>query len=431
MCGILGTYNYSDEEKFKISLGNLHHRGPDSFGIELVNEKCLFGHKRLSIIDLSHNGHQPMFDNSKRFLITYNGEVYNFKELRSELTDYQFVSTSDTEVLLALFLKYGEKMVVKLRGIFAFSIYDSIKDELYLFRDRLGVKPLYYYSENNQLIFSSEVRAILDLVDKPLSPNYDAYYGFFNLGSVINPLTFYEEIKLLPPACFIKYSDNNLILKKYHTISYKPNTYSYTENVIKTREILNQSVKYRLISDLPVGAFLSGGVDSSAIVALMKQHSTDDINTFSIDFEQKGFSEGNIAKQVAEKYETDHTNFLVTADDFKKEFYNILNSIDSPSIDGINTYFVSKLAKDKGITVVMSGLGGDEVFGGYGSFEKFPKMKSLKNKLNLLPKTIFNILYNCSEKFKIPESSRLFIFKRRRGHKIHIYFKEVYFPIVK
>ena len=191
---------------------------------------------------------------------------------------------------------------------------------------------------------------------------------FFNLGSVINPLTFYEEIKLLPPACFIKYSDNNLILKKY-TISYKPNTYSYTENVIKTREILNQSVKYRLISDLPVGAFLSGGVDSSAIVALMKQHSTDDINTFSIDFEQKGFSEGNIAKQVAEKYETDHTNFLVTADDFKKEFYNILNSIDSPSIDGINTYFVSKLAKDKGITVVMSGLGGDEVFGGYGSFE--------------------------------------------------------------
>ena len=179
MCGILGTYNYSDEEKFKISLGNLHHRGPDSFGIELVNEKCLFGHKRLSIIDLSHNGHQPMFDNSKRFLITYNGEVYNFKELRSELTDYQFVSTSDTEVLLALFLKYGEKMVVKLRGIFAFSIYDSIKDELYLFRDRLGVKPLYYYSENNQLIFSSEVRAILDLVDKPLSPNYDAYYGFF------------------------------------------------------------------------------------------------------------------------------------------------------------------------------------------------------------------------------------------------------------
>lgn len=400
MCGILGTYNYSDEEKFKISLGNLHHRGPDSFGIELVNEKCLFGHKRLSIIDLSHNGHQPMFDNSKRFLITYNGEVYNFKELRSELTDYQFVSTSDTEVLLALFLKYGEKMVVKLRGIFAFSIYDSIKDELYLFRDRLGVKPLYYYSENNQLIFSSEVRAILDLVDKPLSPNYDAYYGFFNLGSVINPLTFYEEIKLLPPACFIKYSDNNLILKKYHTISYKPNTYSYTENVIKTREILNQSVKYRLISDLPVGAFLSGGVDSSAIVALMKQHSTDDINTFSIDFEQKGFSEGNIAKQVAEKYETDHTNFLVTADDFKKEFYNILNSIDSPSIDGINTYFVSKLAKDKGITVVMSGLGGDEVFGGYGSFEKFPKMKSLKNKLNFLPKNIFNILYNCSENSK-------------------------------
>lgn len=401
MCGILGTYNYLDKEKFSSSLEKLHHRGPDSYGILFLNEKCFFGHKRLSILDLTKNGNQPMLDSSKRYSIIYNGEVYNFKELRLEVSEYPFQSNSDTEVLLALFIKFGEKMVEKLRGVFAFSIYDAKKDEIYLFRDRLGVKPLYYYYENKQLIFSSEISPIKDLAVKRLTPDYNGYYSFFNLGSVINPLTFFKEIKMLPPGHTIKFSENSIKLKKYFSINYNENNYTYKENVEKTIEILNQSVKYRLVSDLPVGAFLSGGVDSSAIVALMRQHKADEIKTFSIDFENKAFSEGNIAKQVAEKYETDHTNFLVTADDFKKEFYNILDSIDSPSIDGINTYFVSKLAKDKGITVVMSGLGGDEVFGGYNSFETFSKIKYFKQLLQFIPKSIFKNLNNLTENIKL------------------------------
>lgn len=397
MCGILGFFGTGiDQNQFEKALNLMQHRGPDDQGILKLDKNCLLGHKRLSIIDLSANGHQPMQSQNKRFTIVFNGEIYNYKILREDLISkgYSFRSNSDTEVILLMYEHMGDHFIEKLSGIFSFAIYDNLKKELKLFRDRYGVKPVYYYKSGNTFAFSSEIRSLVALNDIPKQPDLDAYFSFLQYGAVQSPLTVYKDINMLPAAHCITYANNKITLARYYEINFRPNVLSYEDSVDNVKYLLQEAVQSQMVSDLPVGAFLSGGVDSSAVVALMRKGFSGKIKTFSIDFEEKKYSEGHIAKLVAEQYDTEHHQCIVTADDLKKEFYNILDSLDSPSIDGVNTYFVSKFTKEQGITVALSGLGGDEIFGGYESFSNFSKLIRLKNSLSFLPNKVFKPLKN-------------------------------------
>jgi asparagine synthase (glutamine-hydrolysing) len=397
MCGILGVFSKKiDTDRFSRSLELMNHRGPDDNGIFNLSQDLLFGHKRLSIQDLSMAGHQPMQTSCQRYTIVFNGEIYNFKELKNDLRSkgYFFNSDSDTEVILYMFKEYGVDCINLLNGDFAFAVYDKIEKELYIVRDRYGIKPLYYSFVDNELIFASEIRSILCYCPTKKEKNYQAYHAFLKLGSVPTPLTFFKDIKSLEAGCFLNYANNNLSKKKYYEYNFTPNKFSYADNLDIIKEKLNKAVKRRLVSDLPVGAFLSGGIDSSIIVALMRNNTSNDIQTFSIDFDDKKYSEGKIAKLVAQKYSTNHNHFIIQPNDLKNNFYSILDSMDSPTIDGVNTFFVSKFTKEKGISVAMSGLGGDEFFGGYSSFKDYGVLNNLKSQLKFIPKEILMILNN-------------------------------------
>lgn len=394
MCGILGICSdIIDLNSFNNALSNMSHRGPDNEGVLKISRNLIFGHRRLSIQDLSSSGNQPMQTTCNRFFIVFNGEIYNFLELKKDLINkgYSFFSNSDTEVILYLFKEYGIECVKLLNGDFAFSIFDKLKNELYLVRDRFGIKPLYYSLDNNEFVFSSEIKSLLKASTKKKHKNYQAIYSFLKSGSVPAPLTMFSEVYMLEPSHYLKFSKNRLIKNKYYEYDYTPNNLSYNENLEKIDYHLNLAVKKRLISDLPVGAFLSGGIDSSIVVALMRKYNSGNINTFSIDFDNQKYSEGQIAKLVAQKYNTNHHNFVIQPKDLKDNFYNILDILDSPSIDGVNTFFVTSFTKKQGITVAMSGLGGDEFFGGYPSFENYSKLIKLKNSLNLIPKEFFDL----------------------------------------
>ena len=393
MCGILAINSIKiDLTNFNDSLSLLTNRGPDDSAVVKINDNLIFGHRRLSIQDLSQNAAQPMISDDKRYTIVYNGEIYNFKNLRDSLgkLGYNFNSKSDTEVLLKMYSLYNIDMIESLTGDFAIGIYDSVEKEIVLIRDRYGVKPLYYYKNKNIFAFSSELKSLTNLEQVNKKRNNDAFYAFLKLGSVPEPLTLFENILMLPSGSYLKYKDNKVTIKKYYNLNFKPNNFSYQQNIEQVRALIDDSVNLRMISDLPVGAFLSGGIDSSIVVAMMRKNSNGNINTFSIDFENDNYSEGNIAKIVAERYQTNHQNFVLQSLDLSNELYNILDSIDSPTIDGVNTYFISKFTSEAGISVAMSGLGGDEIFGGYDTFENHKKLLILKKVFSILPKRIYN-----------------------------------------
>ena len=395
MCGILGINSkIIDLNNFKESLSLLSNRGPNDSGIIRINEKLFFGHRRLSIQDLSQNAAQPMVSDDNRYTIVYNGEIYNFKNLRENMIQlgHNFNSKSDTEVLLKMYSLYNVEMIESLIGDFAIGIYDSYENEIVLIRDRYGIKPLYYYYDQNIFAFSSELKSLSNLKQVNKKRNDDACYAFLKHGSVPEPFTFFENISVVPNGTYLKYKNKKITINKYYNLNFKPNNFSYQENIYRVRTLIDDSVNLRMVSDLPVGAFLSGGIDSSVVVAMMRKNSNGNINTFSIDFENDNYSEGNIAKIVAERYHTNHQNFVLQPSDLRKELYNILDSIDSPTIDGVNTYFISKFTSEAGISVAMSGLGGDEIFGGYDTFENHGKLLKLKKIFSILPKRIFKEL---------------------------------------
>ncbi|GAB5558170.1 MAG: asparagine synthase (glutamine-hydrolyzing) [Schleiferiaceae bacterium] len=384
MCGILGQRSsILDQDRFSQALSLIEHRGPDNTGMERVAGDCLLGHTRLSIIDTSALGNQPMALRDDGVTVVFNGEIYNYQELQEDLKKegVKFYSHSDTEVILQLYKRKGPQFVNALRGIFAIGIYDQQSEKLYVYRDRLGVKPLYFYNRNGEFAFSSEVKSIKSLFPN-ISLNMNAIASFLRLGSVASPSSVFNEIEMVEPGHYLEVDKNNsVVATRYYFQDYTPNSLSYEENVAQVREGVMDAVKSRMVSDLPVGAFLSGGIDSSIVVAAMRKHSNQNLSTFSIDFSEGSFSEGSIAQLVANRYETNHHREVVTSDDFKKEFFNILNSIDSPTVDGVNTYFVSKFTKEQGITVALTGNGGDEIFGGYPSFEHYQKLLSVQSKI--------------------------------------------------
>ncbi len=353
--------------------------GPDDAGI-FVDGRVGLGHRRLSIIDLSPGGHQPMKATSRAVWLTFNGEIYNFRELKKELSSlgHVFNSTSDTEVLLNSYLQWGEAAFGKFIGMFSFAIYDRDKSLFYLVRDHAGIKPLYYSIDEEKLVFASEVRAIKKL--NPDWPENSAWRVLFlAFGHLPAPYTTLKNVLTLPKQSFFRLdlSSRKSEIKGYQAPLFSPiNSLDAAVNSI--REEFPAAITRHLISDAPIGVFLSGGVDSSLIASLAHRVHGDNLRTLSIVFNEQAYSEEKYQKIVTDKLKCHHESFLVTEKDFLESLPDIFSAMDQPSSDGVNTYFISKFARNAGLKAVLSGLGADEMFGGYASFTRIGKLSAVK-----------------------------------------------------
>ncbi|MHB0993932.1 MAG: asparagine synthase (glutamine-hydrolyzing) [Sulfurovum sp.] len=414
MCGIVGLVDYTKKTKKEIlqsMTDTLHHRGPDDSGYKFVEHETYqlgLGHRRLSILDLSSHGHQPM--TFEHLSVVYNGEVYNFEEIKTELEflGYVFESYTDTEVILKAFHKWGVESVHKFRGMFAFAIYDSKKESIYIFRDRAGVKPLYYYQHNGLFIFGSELKALVVHTGLRKQLNKEALSMYLQFGYIHAPHTIYEDTYKLLPGHYLKYDLSNDVLKtiKYWDIVdfYKMDKVELSEEEAEKQleEILLDSFNLRMISDVPVGTFLSGGIDSSLVTALLQKNNEEKISTFTIGFEDERYNEAQYAQKIAEYLGTNHTEYYCTKQDALNIIPVLPKMYDEPFGDSsvIPTALVSKLAKEK-VSVVLSGDGGDEAFCGYSSYElfeqrldsirKIPGRKFISSLLEAIPDPILTL----------------------------------------
>ena len=370
MCGING-FSFNDEKLILGMIDKTHHRGPDDEGI-LLGKKISFGHNRLSIIDLSSAGHQPMTTKDGNFSVIFNGEIYNFLEIKNQLKvlGCQFGSQSDTEVLLLGWQKWGEKLLEKINGIFSFAIWDHQKEELFLARDHFGVKPLYYYFDQNKIIFSSEIKAIL-LHDIKKELDFDSLNIFFRFLYIPAPKTAFKNIYKLSPGYFIKWRDGNLELKKYYQLDCKIKYDNYDQAKKDLRNIFDRAVEDQMVSDRPLGLFLSGGFDSTAILGSMSRIVNHPIETFSVSFQteiEKGKynADANLAQKTAKFYHTNHHQLDLSAQDVENNFFASVYQMDDLVSNHIQVanYLLAKFAKDK-VAVVFGGDGGDELFAGY------------------------------------------------------------------
>jgi asparagine synthase (glutamine-hydrolysing) len=384
MCGIAGLLKFkhrlAEEPVIRRMTDAIAHRGPDSDGF-YTEGALAFGHRRLSIIDLSTAANQPFRDRSGRYVMVYNGEMYNYQEVRQMLPDYPFVTSGDTEVLLAAYLRWGADCLQYFRGMYAFAIWDRQEQELFLARDKMGVKPLYYYRDENQFVFASEIRAILvaEGVKKKLNPA--ALTEYFSTQSIGGAHSVIEGIRQLEAGYFMKIGEQLQEKHCYWDITTAvPSIDVPDPGKIKShiRRLLLQSVSRRLVSDVPVGAFLSGGIDSSAVVGLMAEASPARPNTFTVSFEEKEYDESSYAELIAKKFNTVHTRMLLKPTVFLDELENAVGAMDTPSGDGVNTYVVSKAIRQNGMTVALSGVGGDELFAGYPFFRQFLQLQNNK-----------------------------------------------------
>jgi asparagine synthase (glutamine-hydrolysing) len=389
MCGIAGFYSdIFNKEDLQTMVSKLRHRGPDADGI-FFDQKIGLAHTRLSIQDLSPLANQPFYSASGRYIVIYNGEVYNFKELASQL-DVSLKTKSDTEVIVELFEKFGLSFADKLFGMFAIAIWDKEKRELCLFRDRLGVKPLYYYWDNKNFIFSSEMKALLELdsIKKNISLNNSSISSFLHLGYIPSPLTIYKNIYKAPSGSYIIINENEFRIETFWSPEkkiQKINKIGYPEAKEELKHLLNSSINYRLISDVPIGILLSGGIDSSLITAIAQKNSSSPLNTFTISYEDKDVDESKYAKDVADYLGTIHSEYRLTAQDAKAHLESIMDSFDEPYADSsaLPAFLVSKLAGEK-VKVLLSGEGGDELFMGYGTYNwtrrfTYPGMHAMRN----------------------------------------------------
>ena len=385
MCGLAGELTSGSAETMPRAQAAriaelLLHRGPDDSGI-WQSRTCTLIHRRLSIQDLSPAGHQPMQSSCGRYRLVFNGEIYNYKELRNHLESLgeRFVSTGDTEVLLRLLIREGAAALPQLRGMFAFCLFDQLSQSALLGRDPFGIKPLYLYrSRERRLLFSSEVRALLRSGAVPRELNGEALQHYLMFGCVPQLGTLVQGLNALPPGHLARWQNGELAIERYwHPRFGAEEAGSYDELVERTRSAVSESVKAHMVSDVPVGLFLSGGMDSSAILAASDQRLT----TLSIGFEEEAFDESALAEQVARRFGSDHRRLLLRRDQAWSRLPAFFDALDQPSTDGFNTYCVSAEAADAGLKVVMSGLGGDELFGGYPLFQTVPKLLALRQRL--------------------------------------------------
>lgn len=400
MCGIAGAVgSLSLVRSSDVSVGErvaecvarvshaLRHRGPDGQGTwSTERREVVFAHRRLAIIDLSEAGAQPMVHAASGCAITYNGEIYNFQELRRELESggESFFSNSDTEVVLKAFVRWGLDAVPRLRGIFAMAIWDPRSRSVHLVRDQMGIKPLYWTIVRGgalggeTLLFASELRSLLasGVVPRRLDPAGVA--SFLAQGFVVGPNTMVEGVKLLPSASILTVAagagsgeSNAISLKRYWEL---PSGAAGRTTEEELHEVLAKTVRMQLVSDAPLGIFLSGGIDSSAVAALASETAPDAVHTFTIGFEEESLDESRYAAAVAAAIRSRHTAVVLSEEDFLAQLPGAMTAIDQPTFDAINTYFVSRAARSAGMTVALAGTGGDELFGGYRSFVELPKL---------------------------------------------------------
>ncbi len=372
MCGIAGFVGKGTEENLHKMVYSIRHRGPDSQDIYKQDELG-FVHARLSIIDLSTGANQPFFNDDKSLVMVFNGEIYNYLELKEEiykLRKYTFRTTSDTEVLLYLFQEYGVEMLQKINGMFAFAIYDFQKKELFVAKDRLGKKPLYYGIFNGTFIFASEPKAILQhpLATKELNINALNQYLTFDYVPTTNSI--FQNIYKLEAAHYLIFKNKQIITKnRYWHISFEPNNFSYADAKDKLDSLLNKATAQRMLADVPLGVFLSGGLDSSTVAYYAQKNSTTPIQTFSIGFEDKSYNEADYATAVAKHLNTEHHTQYLSAQQSLDLVPEISSKLDEPFADAsiIPTYFLSKFTRSK-VTVSLGGDGSDELLAGYPTF---------------------------------------------------------------
>lgn len=361
----------------------MKHGGPDDFGCYVdPGTKVSLGSRRLSILDLSPAGHQPMPDNEGNIVITHNGEIYNYKSLREDLRKEGFIFTTrtDTEVILKAYQFWGEDAFSRLNGIFAFCLYDKIKSCVYLVRDQSGVKPVYYTADQKQLIFASEVKAFAHSgIEIAENENWKIYYLAF--GHIPEPFTTLKNVFSLPKGSFLKYelSSGTFRISTYFQFTSFINIVDEKEAISRIREELTKAIKLQLISDTTIGVLFSGGLDSSIITLLADTYSKGNLSSISANFDEIDFSESAHRKVMTDRIGGDHFENVITYRDFVYNFENILQNMDQPTNDGINTWFVCKCAKENGVKSVLSGLGADELFGGYPSFERIRKIQNIGN----------------------------------------------------
>jgi asparagine synthase (glutamine-hydrolysing) len=387
MCRIAGIIsNVSGIDAIRERVGMmcraLQHGGPDDEGIFTEHEDGLvFGHRRLSIIDLSQKGHQPMTDTEQNVWITFNGEIYNYPELKDELeaNGARFHSNTDTEVIIAAYIKWGLAAFARLRGIFAFALYDKKKSKTYLVRDSSGIKPLYYHIQNGQLSFSSEVRAFRSAGIATEADN-DWPIRFLAYGHIPEPYTTLKNVYSLPKGEFLCWDHKkaDCEIHSYHVFRDRTRITNISEVRQMVRSSLENSVNRQLMADAPIGVFLSGGIDSSLITLLANRQKKNQLKTISIYFNEQAYDESQYQHLIFNKIEGEKFTHLVKQEDFERFLPQILSAMDMPTTDGINTWCISKFAHDDGLKAVLSGIGGDELFGGYPSFRRIKYLKSLR-----------------------------------------------------
>jgi asparagine synthase (glutamine-hydrolysing) len=386
MCGIAGFVGQPPHETQDIlerMSRSLAHRGPDDSSRALwpttsdPETATAFVHSRLAIIDLSPNGRQPMTSVSGRFTTIFNGEIYNYRGLKAELirAGCRFRTATDTEVLMAVIEREGHAGLRRLRGMFTFVLFDHETGECLVARDRLGIKPFYYYTTPGRLLFASELRTLLDssLVPRRLDPISVASYLSF--GAVQEPRTIVDGVRTLPPGNSMRISARGAILdvKPYFRFPEAAGICDRAEARVRLRAGLEEAIRLHLIADVPVGAFLSGGIDSGSLVALMARVASGPVKTFTVCFEEQDYNEREPARLVANRWGTTHTEMTLGESELLRSLPAAMAAIDQPTIDGINTWYVSRAARQAGLTVAISGLGGDELFGGYPSFRRVPR----------------------------------------------------------
>lgn len=395
MCGIagmIGPLERKSVQRVKSMLGALQHRGPDQHGLWCSSDfgkGAVLGHRRLSIIDLSDAGRQPMVHRDTGVAISYNGECYNYVDLRRELEahGHRFHSRSDTEVILNAYVQWGEKAFEHLRGMFALIIWDPRTCSAVAVRDRMGIKPLYYVADSDGVLMASEVRALM--LARPDLGRLDpqALSAYLWQGFVPGPKTIVSGIQLLPPGSLLRVADDGRIehQKRYWRIPSPSYGADAGMAIATAAEELQTAVQLRLVSDVPLGVFLSGGVDSSVIATLAQRCSPEPVQTFNIGFEDRDFDESEYARRVATALGTEHHEIPLTEDTFRRQLPAALDALDQPTFDGINTYFVSRAVREAGLTVALSGAGGDELFGGYSSFRDLTIAHRVAPLVKILP----------------------------------------------
>ena len=376
MCGILGQISFKEPKPLELDLKSIAHRGPDGQGIWSNKDDTVhLGHTRLAILDPSPSGAQPMQDASKRFTITFNGEIYNHLTLRKALPDVKWRGNSDTETLLELFAREQHACLDKLEGMFAFAIYDALNESVLLVRDRLGIKPLWLKSDDTKFQFSSEVRTLIR--PEQFRPNTTFLQGYIGFGRVPGTGEIMDGIAAVPPGTWIQLSANGQRTKEtwWPKVPFTKSTIgSKTEATAHIKKLTTQAITAHLISDVGVGAFLSGGIDSSIVALVAGKELGKNLQTFTVGFPQGAFDERAIARQVAKRAGSTHTEIEVREEDCLAWVKEAVLSLDLPSVDAINTYIVSKAVRNTGLKVALSGLGGDELFAGYPSFSQIPKL---------------------------------------------------------